>query len=97
MSLRLASTQRTKQQLQVEKILGESLGDRLISLSQKGTQQVGSQASLIEAVLEALAMLVEGLGLDEVNAFLDEATGGELTKLEDAVGITDLLEELGLA
>ena len=42
-------------------------------------------------------MLLEGLGLDEVNAFLDEATGGALTDLEEAIGIYDLLEELGLA
>ena len=69
----------------------------MISLSQRKTQEAGSQAGLIQAVLEAVAMLLEGLGLDEVNAWLDEETGGALTKLEDAVGITDLLEELGLA
>ena len=42
-------------------------------------------------------MLAEGLGLDEVNDFLNEATGGALKSLEDAAGITELLRRLGLA
>lgn len=73
------------------------MADRLVSLSEKGTQGAQSQAGLIQAVLEAVAMLLEGLSLDEVNAFLDEATDGALSDLEDALGIYDLLEELDLA
>ena len=69
----------------------------MISLSQTANQQAGSQAGLIETVLEAIAMLAEGLGLDEVNDFLNEATGGALKSLEDAAGITELLRRLGLA
>lgn len=73
------------------------MGDRLISLSEKGAQGSNSQAGIIQAVLEAIAMLMEGLGLDEVNSFLDEATGGALTDIEEALGIYDLLEGLGIA
>ncbi|KAL2112234.1 hypothetical protein VUR80DRAFT_8189 [Thermomyces stellatus] len=83
--------------LRIEKTLKNTLADRLTSLSEKGTQGAQSQAGLIQAVLEAVAMLLEGLSLDEVNAFLDEATDGALSDLEDALGIYDLLEELGLA
>jgi hypothetical protein len=42
-------------------------------------------------------MLEEGLGVTAVNAFLDEATGGAITSLEDALGVTDVYKALGLA
>jgi hypothetical protein len=41
-------------------------------------------------------MYLNGLGYDEVNAFLDDATNGLYTDLNDALGVTDIDEALGL-
>jgi len=42
-------------------------------------------------------MLEDGLGVTAVNEFLDEATGGAITSIEDALGVSDVLVALGLA
>jgi len=42
-------------------------------------------------------MLESGLGIDAVNAFLDNATGGVISSLEGALGVTDIEKALGLA
>lgn len=42
-------------------------------------------------------MLEEGVGVTAINQFLDDATGGAITSLEDALGVTDLYKALGLA
>jgi hypothetical protein len=41
-------------------------------------------------------MLEDGLGVTAVNKFLDESTGGAITSIEDALGVTDVLKALGL-
>jgi hypothetical protein len=42
-------------------------------------------------------MLLDGLGLRDVNDYLDQQTGGAITNLEDALGVTDIEVALGLA
>ena len=44
----------------------------------------------------AVGKLGEGLGLDQVNAWLGEATGGYFTDVEDALGIPDIEKALGI-
>lgn len=42
-------------------------------------------------------MLEDGLGVTAVNEFLDKATGGAISSIEDALGVTDVLEAIGAA
>lgn len=41
-------------------------------------------------------MIEDGVGITAVNEFLDDATGGAITSLEDALGVTDIFKALGL-
>lgn len=41
-------------------------------------------------------MLLEGTGVNDVNAFLDEATGGTITSLTEALGVDDVEAALGI-
>lgn len=77
---------------QLEDALGVTFAEYLLGLSKKG-----AAPGTIQAIGEAVAMLESGLGLPEVEAFLDNATGGAITSLEDALGVTDVLKALGLA
>lgn len=56
----------------------------------------GAAPGTIQAIGEAVAELEEGLGIDKVDALLDEATGGAITSLEEALGVTDVEAALGL-
>lgn len=41
-------------------------------------------------------MLLEGLGINDVNAFLDSATGGAISSLTEALGVDDIEAALGI-
>jgi len=45
----------------------------------------------------AVYYLEKGLGIADVNDFLDAVTGGTVTSLEKALGVTDLEAALGIA
>lgn len=77
---------------QLEDLLGVSFAEFLLGLSDEG-----AAPGVIQAVGEAVAMLLNGVGLDSVNAFLDSATGGAVTDLSETLGVTDLEKALGLA
>lgn len=41
-------------------------------------------------------MLLQGIGLPEIDKFLDAATGGAISSLEGALGVPDLEKALGI-
>lgn len=41
-------------------------------------------------------MILEGVGVPQVDAFLDGATGGAISSLEEALGVPDIEKALGL-
>ncbi|KAH7312611.1 hypothetical protein B0I35DRAFT_411314 [Stachybotrys elegans] len=62
-----------------------------------GLLDEGASPGTIQAIGEGIAMILDGAGVTAVNEFLDETTGGAITSLEDALGVTDILVALGLA
>ena len=76
---------------QLEEALGVSFAEKLLSLSDKD-----AQPGLLQAVGKAVGMLLEGLGVYEVNAFLDSATGGAVSSLTEILGIDDIEAALGI-
>lgn len=41
-------------------------------------------------------MLLQGIGLDDVEAWLDGVTGGAVTSLSEVLGVPDVLAALGI-
>ena len=56
----------------------------------------GAAPGTIQAIGEAVAGLATGLGLPEVNAVLNEVTGGKVASLEEVLGVGDVEVALGL-
>ena len=56
----------------------------------------GAPPGTIQAIGQAIAGLVSGLGLAEVNALLNEVTGGTVASLEAILGVPDVYVALGL-
>ncbi|KAL7957338.1 hypothetical protein V8C34DRAFT_305873 [Trichoderma compactum] len=85
----------------IEAVLPGTLADKLVSLVQSVEGNVVATTANIDNVVqivgEALAMVAQGVDLSAVNAYLNAATGGALTTLEDALGVDNLAEVLGLA
>ncbi|KAL7793817.1 hypothetical protein V8C37DRAFT_377428 [Trichoderma ceciliae] len=83
----------------IESALGTvTLASKLVSL----VESVGAKATnglslnVVQIVGEAIAMVAQGVDLGAVNAYLNAATGGTITTLEGALGITNLTQVLGL-
>lgn len=77
-----------------------TLAAKLVSLVQGVEGKVVATAGInnvVQIVGEALAMVSQGVDLNAVNAYLNAATGGQLTTLEVALGVDNLTEVLGLA
>lgn len=68
-----------------------TFAEKLLHLSKKG-----ASPGLLQAVGEGVALLLKGVGLPEIDKFLDNVTGGALTSLEEALGVTDLEKALNL-
>ena len=60
-----------------------------------GLVQGGLQPAATQAIGQALVMVQSGLPIDTVNSFLDSATGGAVTNLEQTLGTNDLVGVLG--
>lgn len=56
----------------------------------------GATSGAIQAIGQAIAMVINGTGLDEVNQFLNKATGGKFTDLAKCLGVPDVKKALGL-
>ncbi|KAM6477058.1 hypothetical protein HDV62DRAFT_237281 [Trichoderma sp. SZMC 28011] len=84
----------------IEAVLPVTLAAKLVSLVQGVEGKVVATAGInnvVQIVGEALAMVSQGVDLNAVNAYLNAATGGQLTTLEVALGVDNLTEVLGLA
>ncbi|QYS99883.1 hypothetical protein H0G86_007001 [Trichoderma simmonsii] len=84
----------------IEAVLPVTLAAKLVSLVQGVEGKVIATAGInnvVQIVGEALAMVSQGVDLNAVNAYLNAATGGQLTTLEVALGVDNLTEVLGLA
>lgn len=76
---------------QVEQALGGvPLADKLMELVNGGLKPAATQA-----IGQALVMVQSGLPIDAVNSYLDSATGGTVTNLEQTLGTNDLVGVLG--
>ncbi|KAL6831768.1 hypothetical protein V8C40DRAFT_285222 [Trichoderma camerunense] len=83
----------------IEAVLPVTLAAKLVSLVQGVEGKVVATAGInnvVQIVGEALAMVSQGVDLNAVNAYLNAATGGQLTTLEVALGVDNLTEVLGL-
>ncbi|KID74441.1 hypothetical protein MBR_06540, partial [Metarhizium brunneum ARSEF 3297] len=78
--------------VQLEDALGVTFSEKLLGLSRSG-----AGPGAVQAVGEAVAMLLQGIGLPQVDAFLDSATGGAMSSLEGALGVTDIEKALHLS
>lgn len=76
---------------QLEDALGVTFAEKLLGLAE-GDAPEGT----IQAIGEGVALILEGVGVTEVNKFLDAATGGAVTSLSEALGVTDIEKALGL-
>lgn len=76
---------------QLEDALGVTFAEKLLGLTD-GKAKPG----LLQSVGEAIGMILEGTGINDVNAFLDEATGGAITSLTEALGVDDIEAALGI-
>ncbi|KAL6812094.1 hypothetical protein J3E69DRAFT_377357 [Trichoderma sp. SZMC 28015] len=84
----------------IEAVLPVTLAAKLVSLVQGVEGKVVATAGInnvVQIVGEALAMVSQGVDLNAVNAYLNAATGGQLTTLEVALGVDNLTEVLGVA
>jgi hypothetical protein len=61
-----------------------------------GLSKSGADPGAIQAVGEAVAMLLQGVGVPQIDAFLNAATGGTICSLEKALGVPDIEKTLGL-
>lgn len=78
--------------VQLEDALGVTFAEFELGLLEEG-----ADPGTVQAIGEAVAMLMDGTGITAVNEFLDNTTGGAITSIEDALGVTDVLEALGIA
>lgn len=62
-----------------------------------GLVEDGAPPGAVQVIGQGIAMVLEGVGVPEVNAFIDSATGGAVSSLEAALGVTDVEKALGLA
>lgn len=75
----------------LEGALGVTFAEKLLGLSESG-----AGPGVVQAVGEGVAMILQGVGLPEIDSFLDATTGGAISSLEGALGVTDLEKALGL-
>ena len=76
---------------QLEDGLGGPLAEKLLGLKEEG-----ASSGLIQTVGNAVGMLLQDLGVTDLDTF-DSATGGLVTSAGEALGIDDLDEVLGMS
>jgi hypothetical protein len=79
-----------RSRLKVEQALGGlPLADKLLNLIHNGLKPAATQA-----IGQALVMVQSGLPIGAVNGYLNAATGGAVTNLEETLGASDLVVAL---
>ena len=76
---------------QLEEALGVPFAEKLLGISDES-----ADPGLIQHIGKAVGMLLQGIGLDDVEAWLDGVTGGAVSSLSEALGIPDVLAALGI-